>query len=53
MDGVLLETAKRTLPDNARKPSGDFSDVGWFAIMSVLVVVLTMMLVAISAGTTP
>jgi len=38
---------------DAREPSGDFSDVGWFAFMSVLVVVVTMMLVAVSRGTTP
>jgi hypothetical protein len=38
---------------NARKPSGDFSDVVWFALMAALVVAFTMMLVALSAGTTP
>jgi hypothetical protein len=38
---------------NPRKPSGDLSDLVWFALMSALVVALTMMFVAISAGTAP
>ncbi len=35
------------------RPASDFSDVGWFALMGALVVAVTMLLVALSAGTGP
>jgi hypothetical protein len=38
---------------DARKPSGDFSDVGWFAFMSALVVLVTMLMGALGVGPTP
>ncbi len=38
---------------DARELPGDFSAVGWFAVMSALVVVVTMLLVGLSASTGP
>ncbi len=38
---------------DARELPGDFSDVGWFAVMSALVVVVTMLIVGLGAGTGP
>ena len=38
---------------DSRAATGNFSDVGWLAFMGAVVVVVTMLLVALSAKATP